>query len=108
LHRRPPDDLAEQTISFVSASGRRGDASELDTCLGRDPRRLGRVCCRQGLLLELLRLAQIAVRESDRSESSEGERRVVAESDSPGELERPPVRIRRGRLFAASLGGPGF
>jgi hypothetical protein len=54
------------------------------------------------------RPAQIAVRESDRSESGESERRVVAEPDSPGELERAPVRIHRGRVFPASLGRPRF
>ena len=106
LHRRPLEDLAVQAIGFVGVSGRRGDPSELDTCLGRDPRRLGCLGCRKRLPLELLGLAQIAVRESDRAESGESERRVVAEPDSPGELERAPVRIRRGRLFPASLGRP--
>ena len=58
------------------------------------------------LPLELLGLAQIAVRESDRSESGESERRVVAEPDSPGELERA-LRIHRGRVFRV-LGRPRF
>jgi hypothetical protein len=62
MNRRPPEDLAEEAIGFVCVSGRRGNPSELDTCLGRDERRLGCICCRKRLLLELVGLAQISVR----------------------------------------------
>ena len=67
LCRRPLEDLVVQAIGFVSVCRRRGDPGEVDTCLGCDPRRLGCLGCRERLLLELLGLAQIAVRESDRS-----------------------------------------
>ena len=95
-------------LGAVGVPGRRSDARELDACVGRGPRRMGRLGGEKRLPLELLGLLRIAARERVRAESGEGKRRVVAERDAPRKLERSPVCLRCSGGVLSSLCDPGL
>ena len=72
----------------------------------RGQRRLGRLGGGKCLALELLGLAQIALRKCDRAEPGESEGRVLAEPDAPRELERAPVSLDRRCAVLPALRDP--
>ena len=106
LQLRPLEHRAVEAFGGIGVPGRRGDARELDACVGRDPGRVGRLGGRKRLPLELLGLVQVAARERARAECGERERRVVAEPDARRELERAPVCLHRGRAVLPPLRHP--